>query len=121
MYFTLNLFIPFLHHLSPHHVRVIKQLSKYKQNIQSCRYPSGSSSLLQVILTGWPDLADSSQASAIFDTAAVILPVTDIDALFCTTSRKWSNSLTYPSLCLKKQNIADFIQGDYNMHLEGKE
>ena len=30
MDFTLNLFIPFLHHLSQHHIRAIKQLSKYR-------------------------------------------------------------------------------------------
>ena len=67
------------------------------------RYPSGSSSTVQVSLTGCPDLADSSQASAIFETAAVILPVTDMDAFSCTTSKKCSSSRTYPSLCLVGQ------------------
>ena len=38
--------------------------------------PSGSSSGVQVILTASPDLADSSAASAILDTALVILEVT---------------------------------------------
>ena len=49
MDFTLNLFIPFLHHLSQHHIRAIKQLSKYR--VSQAKTSELQVSLRQFLLT----------------------------------------------------------------------
>ena len=49
MDFTLNLFIPFLHHLSQHHIRAIKQLSKYR--VSQAKTSELQVSLWQFLLT----------------------------------------------------------------------
>ena len=77
----------------------VRWLLEVPTNYLRKMYSSGTSEGLQLMLTGFPHLAEVSHAVAIFETPRVIFPVTESFSWPWTTSMKWFNSFLYPWEC----------------------